>query len=60
MKTDSQFVQSKKQVTKIKKNGFVDGQYIAISKQSKAAYLKLNSESEIKITFDNSMISIAG
>ena len=48
MKTDSQFVQSKKQVRKIKKqHGFVDGQYIAISKQSKAAYLKLNSESEI-------------
>ena len=47
MKTDSQFVQSKKQVKKIKKNGFVDGQYIAISKQSKAASLKLNSELEI-------------
>ena len=46
MKTDSQFVQSKKQVKK-KKNGFADGQYIAISKQSKPAYLKLNSESEI-------------
>ena len=48
MKTDSQFVQSTKQVRKIKKqHGFVDGLYIAISKQSKAAYLKINSESEI-------------
>ena len=47
MKTDSQFVQSKKQVKKNLKNGFVDGQYIAISKQSKAASLKLNSELEI-------------
>ena len=42
MKTDSQFAQSKKQVKK--KTVLLT---VAISKQSKAAYLKLNSESEI-------------
>lgn len=48
MKTDSQFAQSKKQVKKkIKETVLLTVNISQYQKYSKAAYLKLNSESEI-------------